>query len=60
MPAMNELDAEFSRLQARLERLKADGKDKVKGGEYDSVLKEMSIVSKARIAHLTIKGVKAQ
>lgn len=55
---MNELDAEFNRLQARLESLKATDEDKVKGGEYDNVLKELSIVSKARIAYLTIKGVR--
>jgi len=45
-------DQEISALFKRKDQLKAEGKDQIKGGEYDAILKELQTKTRARLSSL--------
>jgi hypothetical protein len=53
--AMTELDNQISALFKKLDVMKGEGKHLVKGGEYDSVLSELQVLTRKNIANLVIK-----
>lgn len=49
MATMNEMDKKVNELFRKLDKLKAEGKDSIKGGEYDQVLSELRMLTRARL-----------
>jgi len=48
-------DNEITELFKKKDQLKAEGKDKIKGGEYDAILRELQTKTKARLGSLKAK-----
>ena len=48
-------DQEITELFKKKDQLKAEGKDKIKGGEYDAILRELQTKTKARLGSLKAK-----
>jgi hypothetical protein len=44
-----EHDAKCTALFRKLDKLKADGADKIRGGEYDATLKELQTATRERL-----------